>query len=268
MPPMETELRVYWDGDAPGLADHRLSLSAFGLPLQHLLRALRRIAAAKAASGFEFREASSAGRMPKVASLIDIEIGSLREGSLDLELRCRLHQPPGESMPMFLLDQSVDELMNAIEEESRGVSRQRLVRKFLDSMPAGVQSQRYTLYRGGQEIRTVSFGKAELPQMIHLPRFRRVEGEIIGLGFEPGRSEVRLQVGKSTLTCPATVAQVEKALDLRGEPVRAMLLASERRVERLLWLRAAGEPPARLTDRQVDDYLCDRWDGTLRELAK
>lgn len=264
------ELRIYWDGDAPGLREHRLSIGAFGPPLSLLLAALRRIAASKL-EGFEFRAAKTTGGLPAIAQMIDLEVAALAGGSINVSAMCTFRPPPGGSYPLFLMQQSTDELLTALEEESKGISRQPAVRKFVASVPAGVTRQRYSILRDGREVRTVEFGKAFLPDMVRLPRFRRIEGDIVGLGFEPGRPEVRIRVdARTTLVCPATADQVSKALQLRlaQEKVVAMVVASDRRVERLLWIRPVSESTARLPQKQVDDYLCRRWDKTLEELAK
>jgi hypothetical protein len=64
-----TELKIEWEGVAPGLADKRLSLSAFGEPLTILLAALRRIASNLVGDALEEK---NVGRFTNAARQLDI----------------------------------------------------------------------------------------------------------------------------------------------------------------------------------------------------
>lgn len=98
--------------------------------------------------------------MPRLAQLLDLQIVDISEGSLKLGIRCTLEPPPNELVPMFLIDRTAEELMTSLREESQGIARQRVVRKFLKSLPSGVTSQRYALVRNGQEVDVVKIGEA------------------------------------------------------------------------------------------------------------
>lgn len=265
---MGTKLKIYWDGDAPGLNEHKLSLAAFGRPLWQLLHALRGIAAAQMAGDVHSDELRR-GRLPRMAEMFDLQITSMEEGSLALEVDCTLQPRHGESLPLFSnVERAVDELMVSLEQESQGIPRHKRVRRFLDSLPGGVRQQRYTQWRNGQQVRAVEIGEVVLAQTGQAPRLLELEGEVTGLGFEPGRAEVRLLSGERRYTCAATSEQVEKALSLRGEPVRAMLLLRGQRSVRLLWIRRASERTPELSLKEEVDRVAAQWDEALRELAK
>ncbi len=72
---METQLKIVWDGDTPGLAQHRLSLAEFGPALNRMLIAMRRIASGIVTQAQEGGDTGlRGGRLAKLASQLDLEI--------------------------------------------------------------------------------------------------------------------------------------------------------------------------------------------------
>src|SRR5689334_3751010 len=111
---MPTELRIRWQGDTRGLADKRLSLSAFGEPLNLLLVALRRIATNLVTDAFEDK---NIGRFANAARQLDIEIFDLVKESSGFDGLITLTAPsPGENLELFqnLADSAGVQLLDAI----------------------------------------------------------------------------------------------------------------------------------------------------------
>ena len=275
---MTVELDINWDGDAPGLREHRLSISAFGPPLAALLQALRRIASnqlTEAAADPEGERGAAGGRLHKIAGTLDLEIVGLKAGSLGVEAVCTVRAPFGATLPQFDADRidalavdAVEELLASIAAETQGHPRSLMVRKYLGVLPHGVRKQKYELRRNGTSLRTVEVSDYELPAVSQgLPELLRVVGRVAGVGFEPGRLEVRLLGSDDKATiCGATEAQVEEALRLRHEPIEALAVVEER--ARLLWIRGQNQPPIFATEEERRASIFTRWDETLRRLAK
>src|SRR5207253_5382899 len=111
-------------------------------------------------------------------------------------LACTYVLKPGQNLDLFegLPDRVADELLIAIEQESKGHLRNFGVRKFLSALPAGVTRQRYSVWRNGKEQRFVEFGQAHLSEApADMPRLVEILAQVVGVGFEPGKNEVRLK---------------------------------------------------------------------------
>jgi hypothetical protein len=268
---MPVELRIRWDGDAPGLGEHRLSLAAFGQPLERLLVALRRIASNRIVQAEDPDRGATGGRLHRAAERLDVEIAAIEDGCVTLRTVCVSNVGP--NLPLFdtIAEEAVDELLSSIDAEKSGKPRNGMVRKYLKSLPSGVRSQEYTLSVNGAQRRSVTVGELQLVDAVdEMPGFVRIKGRIVGVGFEPGRPEVRFlaAVGEEqrTIVCTATEQQVERALALRHEDVTALAVTSTAR-PRLLWLRRPAE--VRAPDAPVHHArVFDAWDGLLRRLAQ
>ena len=261
---MATRLRILWDGEAPGLAEHRLSLNTFGVPLQKLGKAIRGIA------GDIVKAAEGGAPRTNTTALVDLQIRGLGEGSLVLDVECMPAQ--GEPLSLFAPDVArrvVVDFLEALHDESQGRSRNRHVHKFLDSLPKrGVRSQRYSLLRDdGTEELCVALGELKLVEPPGMPSLVAVTGRIVGVKFEPAQSEIRIQSfegGSRVFTCLPD--QVELALQLRANPVRALGVTGEK--SRLLWIRSVIDvPPVPSPEERLKDHL-ERWEDTLRRLSK
>lgn len=92
-------------------------------------------------------------------------------------------------------------------------------------------------------------------------------GSVVGVGFEPGTSEVRIkpEEGESILRLIASADLVERALELRGNTVNG--LAVKGKDSRLLRLSAADSSQFVLTPTLHKKYVFERWEGVLRRLA-
>jgi hypothetical protein len=275
----ETTIRIVWDGEAAGLARHRLSLAEFSPALAALLRAMRRLAS-EIASDTELagERAGRGGRLARLGKQIDLELIGVEEGSLGLLLACvlPLHEGPGVDEGRRLADQACSAFVTAVELESAGHERHDGVRAYLRALPAGVGAQSYEVRRSDGEVRTVRVGQMkllgeprarELALLAQTPSLAEVKGHIAGIDFESDSLIIRLmeEGSRRALPCRASSALVERAIAVRTQPVRA-LLVHEAGQRRLLRLHTAGEVQA-LSPGERDHLMWQRWDDLLRKLA-
>lgn len=270
---MSVELKIAFDGTTPGLEEHRLSLSAFGESLKLLLAALQRTASAILASASEDPEyGSRGGKFAEAAKLLDLELAAVEEGSAAPSFVCTA-RAPGPYLPHVnmsradLAEAAIERLVQDIEAESSGKARSPSVRRYLRSLPRGVNSQRYTATRDGKTLRDVRFSTATLADPPRsLPRLIKVTGHVISVGFEPGQSFISLKVGTKTMKCSASVAQVESAINLRMGPVTATVLDSDK--PSIVWIKSAEQPADVPTLDDTIEHLHSNWKRTLEALAR
>ncbi|MGB8773101.1 MAG: hypothetical protein WCC78_03105 [Terriglobales bacterium] len=267
---MAAELKVYWNGTAPGLAEHRLSIGAFGQPLNNLLIALRRIATQMVNTAIE-GEYPKVGRLSKVASQLDIEIVSIAQNSSGVDALVMLHIDSNETPPLFndLVDRATVELLESIERESKGQASNSAVRTYLKSLPSGVNRQTYAFSDNGHVRKSVDIGDLKFVELMgDLPMLEELAGSIIGVGFDPGKNEVRLKTETNpSASISADPDAVERALTRRHEKVRTLAVRQGTKM-RLLSLKKASEPRFRLTSEAVEEHIFKRWYVVLERLAK
>ncbi len=269
-PPTPIELKIVWEGEAPGVAEHRLSISAFGPALNELLRAYRRIASNMMRNAAAYAER---GRLNELANLLDIEIAQIEGNSVELSAVCTFSPPRGGQAQMFfpgdIPERASRELLESIEEESKGHPHNTSVRHYLAALPQGLTRQRYELHANGQVLHEpviIEGLNLAAPTLEDLPHLVEFVGSIIGVGFEPGTTEVRVKTEDEILRLAATMPLVERALELRSEAVGG--LAIRGRESRLLRLDIADREPFVLTRELAEEYVFDRWDALLRRLAQ
>jgi hypothetical protein len=265
-----TKLHIHWDGDVPGLAEHRLSLDAFGEALQALASAARRIASGLVKDAVEDPNyGQRGGRLAEKARLLDLEIAKLGDGSLGVDVVCRMRVPQGANIPLFdeLPGQTVGRLLEALEQEGRGQPANAMVRKYLSRLPQGLTKHRYEQWSNGSMVREVNLGAMKLPEIEPTPPcLMEMLGTIVGLGLEASAPEVRIASDERKYVCAATMLQVERAIELHKEPVRAMVLMGTK--PRLLWIRPMRDA-GRLADEEArTGHLMARWEPLLRRLAQ
>ncbi len=261
---MPTELKIKWEGTAPGLAEGRLSLSAFGEPLKLLLASLRRIATNKVSDDIE---ESNVGRFAKEAKQLDIEITDLVKESSGFDSLITFTDPYSvESSLLASLQEKVGrELLEAIDDERQGVLRNSGVRRYLQSLPKGIAKQTYALHRNGTTLKEVSFTSTSISDVPpELPFIANYIGKVVGLGFEPGKLEVKIKTDRAVVHVSATAKQVESALNLRHSTVRAVVVSAETG-QRLLFIQDVNDPVYKSTR---DAAIYERWNELLVRLAQ
>jgi hypothetical protein len=266
---MAVELKIRWDGQAPGLAEHRLSVGAFGEALPLLLAALRRIATQIVRVAVE-GEAPQTGRFANLARQIDIEIVGVEGNSTGVNALVSFQDSGLEAGAAFLdlPSRSAQELLDAIGRESNNKPANVAVRKYLRALPDGVHKQVYELYEGGTMSKHIEIGDvriAELPEA--LPVLREYEGVVVGVGFEPGKNEVRIKTDTNTVNLISPPEAVDHAIDYRNEKVRAISVQDEKRA-RLISLNKASDPKFQFSPEDIEKHIFKRWNSLLAQLAK
>lgn len=270
---MPTRLDITLDGTAPGIQEHVLSVAAFGQSLARLLQALRRIASGLEKDAMGDRYGVRGGRYTPAARSIDVEIVSVTGGSpLHLGLQVVSRPQPDANPWLFqdLADQATERFLEALEKESAGVPYNALVRNFLSSFPEGVTAQRYDYTSQSGKRRTVEIRNLDLPESPRpLPGLFEFVALVVGVGFEPGRTEVRLKGLKSPnpIAYSATSEQVEKAITYRNSYVRALAVRGGGR-NRLLGLWPADQAIPIPDPEKAEEYLFEKWKELLRRLAQ
>lgn len=262
------ELKISWDGSAPGLAEHRLSIGSFALPLRTLLIAARRTANNMIREAADRKE-SDVGRMANEADRIDIQIVELNEGSTAPSCIVSVSEAPGQRMlfwPEGLAEDAIDRLLVDMECESRGIQRNRGVRDYFKQLPPGITKQDYVLKVNGSVRREVHIGAVSIASDLReSPYLIEVTGSVIGVGFEPGRHFVKLKGSDgSEITLSATANQVDKALEHRSSNVRILALAGTG-ARKLLRLQPESESPVRL---DVNTFVFQKWNHLMARLAQ
>jgi hypothetical protein len=266
------ELEIILEGEAPGLAAHRLSLAAFSKPLNLLLRAYRRIASGLLRDALDDPAyGGRGGKYAEAARKLDFEIARVGQGSLILNVICTTDVGAGATYPLFqngLMEQAGTALLDSINAESQHHARNWAVRKYLAALPIGLHRQSYKLRQDGRELKAISIAHVSLPEVPPaIPYLDEIEGLVVGVGFDPGPYEVKLQGGDNgpAATYAATKELVEKALTLRHAPVRAIVVRGA--APKLLLIEGAAEigPESRAAD--IADQVMTRWDSLLRRLA-
>jgi hypothetical protein len=264
---MASRIEIYWDGTAPGLAVHRLSLQTFTPSLTRLRKAVKSIATGllSTAAG---RSATS--KRLAHAPVVDVQLAlpEIRQGSLTAP--CYLETLDSQVL-LFMPDLAMragTELIQAIEAESQGRPRNHYVRRFLDGIPKSVTRQGYAAFDGSQRIAAVEFGEIRLAEMPESPpRLERVVGEIMGLSFGPEPALRLRSVAGKNMEVSATEPQIEEALRLRRDPVQALMVVRDAS-KRLLWVRRSTDPFPAMSESGSADWALQRWDEVLRRLSK
>ena len=254
----------------PELADHRLSLAAFGKSLARLVAAYRRIVSGLASEALgNASYGARGGQYAKIAKQVDLEIAQIEGGCIRLAVVGTQDFPAGANLEMSdtIAERAGILLLEGIEAESKGQWRSHTVRRYLEALPTGLTRQRYTLASGQKEISKVEVTEmdvAHLPQAS--PYFDLIEGTIVGVGFEPGPSEVRIRRESSVATYAATPKQVTAALALRDVPIRALVVKGS--ATKLVWAKRLADVQAPPSAEQIRRYISSTWDEVLRRLAQ
>ena len=209
------------------------------------------------------------GRFANIARQLDIEIVSIQGGSGGFDGLVTF-EPPPDVLPFFgdLPERATIELLDSIERESNGHPANWAVRKYLGALPPGVTRQTYDFQENGTVKKHIEIGDVKFAALpADLPSLRGYEGDLIGVGFEPGRPEVRIKTDSSTPSLDATSEQVEMALNMRREKLRVLGVNDGKRT-RLLNCVEARKPPFKLTDEAVEEHIFKRWSGVFARLAK
>ena len=269
----ELRLRIVFEGDGALVRDGRVSLSLFLEPLRFLLTAYQ-----KTAAGILRQTGDSEGDgdgeapsyTPAAAAALDLEIAVVTEGSVDISFAPR-QRPALKRRERRVEDLDVaaaERLIEDLDAERRGLSRNQAARDFLRKLPPEVRRQRYELRRGDKVVRSAEFNEVTLYQgAAPVPRARFVTGAVASMCFEKDREFIELRVKSSLLKLKCTKAQVDTAVALRNDVIACMYLASPEQSDRVLWLKLHSEK-WRPSDEAVNEHVLTRWDGVFERLAR
>jgi hypothetical protein len=255
---MPVRLIVKWDGDIPGLGEGRLSLNVFGKALTHLSTSLRRIATNLVHGALREQEATT-GRLTNAALEIDVQPTHLLTNSAGIDSLVTISSPPGQAFSLFeeLPANATLKFLDAVEAERQGRLTNASVRRYLESLPGGLSKQSYSVYRDGTSLREISFGEVRLARPpLDVPYLAEYVGAIVGVGFEPGQPEVRIQTDTSLVTLTAT--SLPPLIPETHEGYRASIINSSRE-------RYAKRRPT--VEEQINCWLAHTRAGASRETA-
>lgn len=260
---MAYSFHIHYDGNAPGLESHRLSMSAFGRALDALLQALRRSISNELLGADHAERGARGGRYAGAAEAVDLQLQALDEGSVNLRFAIDVHG----QVDLFAVQAGLRAIVEGLRAESAGERVNPSVRRYLQALPAGLSSHAYEARDGDTVFADTRIGaEMKLPAPQDEARGRmldEVRATIRGVDFDPPAVRIALEDGKQTLS--ATPAQVEAALLLRDAPVRIRYLVE---TGRLIDLCAADDAP---TERSIDDEtdaVFERWHEVLARLSR
>lgn len=278
---METRIEVKFDGSVRGLERHRLSLEAFGDSFPQLVKSIRRCASAVLRE--EGRpgtlEGSSyggkGGRLAEEAKRIDVEIGSMEDGSLILSFFLTFASPAtGATMDMFnhppsdLPQKTAVRFVQGIDSEARRLdTSSQPARKFLKSLPEDLTVQEYKVFQGEDLLYETNLGGVSLEALPDdMPRVSLVTGLVTAVGFHPGNSKITIKPKKGpSISGATTPEQVDRALKCRGHSVRAVFVGLPSRWK-LLRLDEVRTKP--LSREERDEFLLKRWGSLLKRMGE
>jgi hypothetical protein len=260
-------LRIVWDGTAPGLDQRRLSLGAFAPALQELLRSVRRVASDLERDAWPTKDVQKAGRLRGEASNLDLQISTISANSpVTVDFAIVEMTPPERPLIADLPERAIERFLDDVRKEAAGEAAHYRVRKYLKALPDGLVSQRYIYTNAaGNVIQEFELGTVRVPETTVSTHLIEATGELVGAGFEPGKTEIKVRANSTgdVVTIAATATEVDEALALRGNQITILAVVEPHR-SRLLRLGpfTPMEQGARL------DYVFRRWAETLHRLAQ
>jgi hypothetical protein len=203
---------------------------------------------------------------------LDLQIRTIRANSpitLDMDV---VEIDPPQQRPLIedLGERSVARFLDGLKLEAKGTVAHYRVRKYLRSLPEGVTRQTYVQRRqDGSTVIEVDLGEVHLREQAQVATSHLIQviGEIIGVGFEPARNEVKVRAfSGEAVTLSASSEQVSEAIAMRGSEVACLGVVDHNGRMRLLRL---GGAPERLLDAAARaEYVFNRWNGVLTRLAQ
>lgn len=264
---MSVTLNIRWDGQVPGLSEHEVSLLHFGPALNELLNALQATASAIVSEAQDPDYGLRGGRRRKVAKQLDLRLQALEPGSAALRMAVASGQVDDTPLGFGadLPERTARQFVAAIRDESEGRPRSGVVRRYLRALPGGL-SQEYKLLRGDEVLDAV---QVRDPQLVdapaEMPSIADYVGRVVGVGFEPGQSRIKVRHESGSVSVDATRSQVEAALTFREEEVRIRVMERGKSF-RCLLIRPASQPIQLDRADAVEGVFRDRRE-LLRRLA-
>jgi hypothetical protein len=248
-----------FDGETTGLREHALSIAAFDKSLKQLLLAFRHAVSDEPNS----RRIRGPGR------LLDLQLFSVEDGCVRVGFRCALIEH-GEAVESSLARVATDRVLRDLGYAADGVDTGNVyIKRFLESLPEGVERQQYEGFAGDERIGEVRItSQATVARIQTAPQIQRMHARVTGVKFRPNRLRVVLGMESGAeITCVATLPLVDRAVELRNDRVLAQVL-SRQGVYVLLNLCREGEDFGESDPERRTDEIMTRWDELLKRLAQ
>lgn len=259
----DVRIEIEWDGHAPGLDHHRVSIDTWVDSLKTLQGAIRRKASNMLAEAEGTGRGDSGGRLAREASSIDVQIETLEEGSTKVTLVVASLMAQISMWGPTLIADAVANVGADILAESQGHPRNKRARDYLASVPSGVAKHRLRATVGARELFDNRLDGAEVGDLPPpLPALLQGWGEVAGVFFDPPEVVVVLE-GKR-LRCSAQQEQVDLAVAQHDQTVHVAVVR-QGSSHRLVWLRT--EEPRKTRPVERDVHFRSRWAETLRILG-
>lgn len=272
----ELRLRLTFEGTGDGLDKGRVSIDSFAPAFLELQRAFRRIAQgivnAATKSGPDYID-SPYGRLSASVAALSLQIDSISHNSPPhIDLVCPVPAASvGTTWPMFMeqtIDRTADDLLSAIEAESKGQPRNAAVRTYLAKLPIGIVRQSFDLIRIDGGTRAFSLGPIERVEFQReYPFFVRQTARVGGVTFAPLAPEIRFSGDGNAPHVSTDEQMVDQALAHRGEEMTGLFVRKGKSVK-AIWLEPGKRGLKRPTNEELDVYIAKRWASTLRLLAE
>ena len=142
------KIKIRFDGDTPGLAEHKLSLFHFGEPLLHIAKGMRGTASGLIMNALGPEHGAKGGTLAKNATHIDVLLSDIEKGCAIPCMEVSWDPPAGANEDLFEnLDVRVAKsFFSALKSEAEGERVSWWARQVLESLPADAQVRQFSLY--------------------------------------------------------------------------------------------------------------------------
>ncbi len=271
---MSVTLTIKFEGTAPGLNRHELSLASFGPVLVEYVRALKRTASSILSQSDDPRYGSKGGRFAKIAESMDLVVTTMEHNCVTLDCRIDLPEPFADSdqealpMPLDALEASTAQaLVRQLEDAQAGRVVSETARSIIRLIPEGT-THSYWARRADELLASAVIGAVDIQERrVSMVRSKRIVGTIAGLMFDKPGVHVRDETGK-VVRLRANEDQVNEALALRDGPVEVQALLRKNGSDTLLWIRPAHVQLEVVTGDQRVGFFTERWSEVLERLAR
>lgn len=252
----ETSLQMLYEPGERGALD----ISKLGPTQWALANAIKR--SADGVRGLPAATAAKPGQFSMFAryTIVAMTAFDPRSGGAEVAYRVSVPEEPAlSSSDDPSARDVVGRFLDDLEREVAGDRCNSAVRRYL----AATSWSKATALHDGRMVPMSAQFATEKPRRNHARVF---EGEVIGVGFEPGAEYVRLREGSDVRQYAANAALVACAIELRDERVRASVFARGNKTI-LSSLGPAGGPFGGDAGARTERMVV-RWREVLRELAK
>jgi len=269
-PLVEFDLR--FDGNAPGLSDHALSLSEFLEPLVLLMKAFKRAADSLSPEHGASRP-EGLRRYGKLGKGLDLKLVKIEDGCVRLKFACEYIgvEPQGDlNVAEYATERIVEQLAAFGKPDAIDVPVSNSIKRFINSIPPTVIVQEYEGRVNGRVLGKASIGKLERETVRTkvLPRIELITGTISSVTFDASKEQVKIKTEeRDSIRCLANAALVDVAVSLRNEKIAAQIL-SRKDSNLLLRLTKVSEPFKVIGPNDRSAHLFHRWGTLLSRLAE